>query len=133
MTSGTRSWRLSVVAFLLACLPVVLVWVPFGGRSTVISGDANGPDVMIEERVSSLASEGWTVLVPFVVGAVLALVPVLVARRRVARATRIVVAGLFGLGVFAAFASIGMFFVPALIALCLAAGVETVPPPSATG
>jgi hypothetical protein len=129
VTGGTRSSRgLSMLAFLLACLPVVVVWAPLGGRSTVISGSADEPVLMTEERVSLLTNEGWTVLIPFVVAAMLALIPVVAG----ARMTRCVVTGLFGLGVCAALASIGVFFVPALVVMLLAAVIDDraeIPPP----
>jgi len=63
-------------------------------------------------------------LIPFVIAALLALAPVLVAHRCALRTTRVVVAMLFALGVLAALASIGVFFVSALIALIAAATID---------
>jgi hypothetical protein len=120
----TRSGRLGVVGFVLACLPLALIWVPSGGREVMVSSDANGALVQEEHRVSLIANEGWTVVIPFLVAAVIALVPLLVARRRFARGARIVAASLFAVGVVISLASIGIFFLPALGALAAAAAVD---------
>ena len=116
---------LSVVGLVLACVPVVTVWAPWGASSSSVSSDSSSVAV---EPTSLIADEGWTVLVPFGVAVVLALLPVLVAEVRGVRTVRVVVAVLFAVGVLAAMASIGIFFVPALVAMVAAAATSPGPP-----
>ena len=85
------------------------------------SEDPNQQPVFIESRLSLIAAEGWTVVIPVLVPVVIAFVPVLLRGRRGAQVARVVAAGLLGVGVMLALASIGMLYLPTLAVLIAAA------------
>jgi hypothetical protein len=113
--------RLSVLGLILAVASVAVLWLPSVSSETVATEDPNQPPVVMEERLSLIATEGWTVLIPVLVPVLIAFVPVAFRRRRVAQASRVAAAGLVGIGVLLAMASIGMLFVPTLGVLIAAA------------
>jgi hypothetical protein len=113
--------RLSILGLILAVASVAVLWLPSVSSETVATEDPNQPPVVMEERLSLIATEGWTVLIPVLVPVLIAFVPVAFRRRRVAQASRVAAAGLVGIGVLLAMASIGMLFVPTLGVLIAAA------------
>ena len=113
--------RLSVLGLILAVASVAVVWLPSVSRESVAPDDANQPPVFIELSLSLIVAEGWTVMIPVLVPVVIAFVPVLSRRRRVAQVARVGAAGLLGIGVVLALASIGMLYLPTLGVLIAAA------------
>jgi hypothetical protein len=111
---GPLAPRLSTIGFVLASLPIaVAAWLPFDSRETV-TVDSNGVTTFASSRLSLIESQGWTVLIPLVIPAVLTVVPVVMCSPRAAQRARVAVAVLLGIGVLLAMASVGMFYVPAL-------------------
>jgi cytochrome bd-type quinol oxidase subunit 2 len=109
--------RWSIVALVLAALPVVVAWLPLGTSTSV---DSAGH--VTTTHPSLMTTEGPTVLIPLLVPFVITLIPVLLHRRHpAAELARIVAAVLMSMGVVLAILSIGVFFLPALIALIAAA------------
>jgi len=108
---------LSVVGALLAVLPIGAVWFRLSTQTTASSGG-----ISTTTHRSMIASEGWTVLVPFVALMVIAMVPVLLLTTSLdVQRVRVWSAALFGVGVALALMTIGAFYLPALVALVAAA------------
>jgi hypothetical protein len=115
---GGRAARWSLVALVVATVPVVLAWLPIG---TETSGDSLGTTTT--SHPSLVESEGASVLIVLLVPVVIAAIPVLLRHRAAAQPARIAAAVLTGIGVFLAILSVGIFYVPALVALVVAAAI----------
>jgi hypothetical protein len=113
-----RANRWVVTAAVVAILAALVVaFAPLGSieETTATSGGSGG--VTTFARSSLLATEGVWILIVVSVPVLVALVPVFVQRRT----ARIVSAVLLWIGCVIALASIGMFFIPAAIAMTVAA------------
>jgi hypothetical protein len=115
MVSRVRS---AIVAFLLAVLGgLVAAFGPLGRQCVVQAVPGEPPS---QERCSSVSvfeTDGAWVLVVVSVPIVIALVPVLVRRRAAAIVSAVLLWGCCIVGAF----SVGMFFVPAAVAMTIAA------------
>jgi hypothetical protein len=120
---GSSAARLSLVGSVLAVISVGVAWLPFVSRSTVLSDGVGGPVVFSDTRESLIGEQGWTVVIALLMPVALTLVPVLLRRRPSAQRARVWVAGLLGVGVVLAAASVGMFYIPTLGVLVAAAAV----------
>jgi hypothetical protein len=103
------------VGLVLATAPFAMAWLPLGSAT---SADSNG--TVTASHPSLIETEGLSVLIVLLVPVVIAAVPLLF-RYTSAQAARIVAAVLMAIGVVLAMMSIGIFYVPALIALIVAA------------
>ncbi len=90
---------------------------PLGSSEETTATSAGSGGVTTFARSSLLATEGVWILIVVSVPVLVALVPVFVPRRT----ARIVSAALLWIGCVIALASIGMFFIPAAIAMTVAA------------
>lgn len=106
----------SLAALVLASAPIAAAWLPLMASATE-SGSGNSE---VSSR-SLIDSEGWAILFVLAVPCVVALVPLLVGAGPAAQVVRSATALVFGLIVLVGIASIGMFLLPALVALIGAA------------
>lgn len=111
--SNARRWNLIAVAIAsLTALGVALL--PFGTSS---STDTNGLET--SSRVSLLSSEGVSVLIVLAIPVLLVAVPLLLGGNAAVHRTRIAIVGVLVILAVLAAASIGVFFVPTLIAMIM--------------
>jgi hypothetical protein len=124
---GGRPERWSFVALVLSILPVAVAWLPLATETTT---DSSG--ITTTSHPSLIDNEGRSVLLVLLVPVVIAVIPVLLRHRPVAQAARTAAVVLMGIGVLLALLSIGIFYVPALVALGVAAatGRRRVPLPA---
>ncbi len=124
-----RRWNLiAVVIAVVTGLGAALL--PLGMSS---STDSNGLET--SGRYSSLSNEGAGVLVVVAIPAVLVAIPLMLRGEAAIYRSRVVIVVLLGVLVFLAALSIGVFFVPTLIAMAAslathAAARPTPPPPT---
>ena len=119
-----KAERLAVAAFFLAVVGgLVAAFAPIG-RVMESSGSAGGEVVMRSYDVSLFRTDGAWVLVVVSVPVLVALVAILVRRR----GARVVSAVLLWMGCVVGVFSVGMFFVPAAIAMTVAAARREAPP-----
>jgi hypothetical protein len=119
VSSAATRWNTAAVAVALATgLGVALI--PLG-QSTTVGSDG----VEVTTDVSLLASEGAGVLAVLAVPALLVAVPLLFRRPRRAFASRAVIVGLLGVLVVLGALSIGVFFVPTLVAMAASLAAST--------
>jgi hypothetical protein len=114
-----RRWNLIAVAIALVTgLGAALL--PLGMSSTA---DSNG--VETSTRVSLLANEGPSVLIVVAVPVLLVGLPLLLRGARTSYRARVVVVTLLGLLVVLGMMSIGLFFVPTMIAMMVSTSAQT--------
>jgi hypothetical protein len=112
-----KAKRFTVAAFVLAALgALVAVFAPTGQVSES-SGSSNGAFATHTYSVSMFQNNGAWIFVVVSVPVLVALVPILVRHRR----ARIFSAVLLWIGCVVGAFSVGMFFVPAAVAMTLAA------------
>jgi hypothetical protein len=108
-------WTLGAAAFFLL--------VPVYGRTSsarTISPDGTSTHVVSTGQVGLLAVSGWSALIPLTIPVLLCLVPLLLQSPKAQR--RALAAAAMGIGalVLLGAASIGLFYVPAVVALVVA-------------
>jgi hypothetical protein len=124
---GRAATRWSVAASLLAlATSLVMLLAPLHSQGEAAAGGnattGAPPNSRIETKVthpSLVETEGWSVAVPLSVPVVLTGVGVLAARRG-SRGPLVLLAVLFGAGVVLSAASVGVFYLPAEVALIIA-------------
>ena len=112
-----KAMRFTVAAFLLALTGAFVAAFAPTGHVMETSGSTGGVIVTRSYNVSMFQTDGSWVLFVVSVPVLLALVPVLIRYR----AARIVSAALLWMGCFVGMWSVGIFFVPAAIAMTVAA------------
>ncbi|HKE73332.1 MAG TPA: hypothetical protein VKB57_06940 [Acidimicrobiales bacterium] len=111
-------WAWAALAWAVA-IGVAWLMVPAGtSTSTAVSSD--GTVVTETSHPTLLASEGAGVLVPLAVPVVVAGAAVAAGRSRRARGVRLAAGGLLLAGCLVALLSVGLFYVPAGVALVVA-------------
>jgi hypothetical protein len=123
MLASMTTRALSGVAFVLAI--AAALFAAFGPTYTSCGSSADR--VTTCSHASGFAVNGWWILVVASVPVVLTLMPLLTARRRVLIACSV----LLWIGCVLALLSVGIFFVPAAIALTIAAARSDRTPTSA--
>jgi hypothetical protein len=113
---GGRAERWSFVALVLSVLPVAVAWLPLATETTT---DSSGTTTT--SHPSLIDNEGVSVLIVLLVPVMIAAIPVLLRHRPAAQAARTTAAVLMAIGVVLALLSIGIFYLPALVALVVAA------------
>lgn len=117
-----RRWNLVAAAIaLLTGLSAALL--PLGMTSSV---DSNG--VQSSSRVSLLSHEGPSVLIVVALPAVLVSLPLLVRGAAASHRARVAIVVLLGVFVMLGAMTIGLFFVPTLIAMVLAMSAQSSSP-----
>ncbi len=114
--SLNKASKWSLAALVLASAPIAVAWLPLMSSATV--SDSGNSEVSSRSLIDS---EGWAILFVLAVPGVVALVPLLVRARPAAQVVRSATALVFGLIVLVGIASIGIFLLPALVALIGAA------------
>jgi hypothetical protein len=110
--------RLTVVAWLLALVgALVAAFAPLGRSVEGMGSTAGGVTEVRSSHVSLFQTDGAWVLMVVSVPVLVALIPVIVRRRT----SRIVAAVLLWIGCVVGMWSVGLFFVPAAIAMTVAA------------
>lgn len=119
MTTGkARRWNLAAL-LVAAATGLGLALLPFGSSGTV---DSNGVETTSSE--SLLSSEGSSVLIVLAIPVMLIVVPLLLRNQTLAYRSRIVIVVLLGIFVLLGALSIGLFFVPTLIAMVLSLAAQ---------
>jgi hypothetical protein len=128
--STASRWNIAAVAIaLLTGLGALLL--PIGASSSI---DSNG--VETSTRVSLLSNEGPSVLIVVAIPALLVAMPLLLRGATGRHRSRTIIVTLLGIFVLLAAMSIGLFFVPTLIAMAMSLSTERhvrtrreIPPP----
>jgi hypothetical protein len=108
-----------VAGLVLAALPIAAAWLPLVTEVTVSTAASVG--ATSTRHRSLVQAEGLAVLVPMAVPALVAAVPLAFRRTGRAHTLRVAAAAVLGAGCLVALASIGVFYVPAVLALVAAA------------
>ena len=112
--------RWNLVAFAIALFTgLSAALLPFGMRSSI---DSTGKGT--SSRVSLLSNEGPGVLIVVALPAVLVALPLLLRSERARRRARVVIVVLLGVLVVLGALSIGLFFVPTLVAMILSMSAD---------
>jgi hypothetical protein len=116
--STALRWNLAAVTIaLLTGLGAALL--PMGTSSSI---DSNG--VETSTRVSLLSNEGPSVLIVVAIPALLVGVPLLLRGAKARHRSRIIIVTLLGIFVLLAAMTIGLFFLPTLIAMAMSLSTE---------
>jgi hypothetical protein len=119
-SAESTALRWNVVAVTIALLTGLgAALLPMGTRSSI---DSNG--VETSSRVSLLSNEGPSVWIAVAIPALLVAVPLLLRGATARHRSRTIIVALLGIFVLLAAMSIGLFFLPTLIAMALSLATD---------